>query len=119
MAEYHARQSHWLAAAAAAGLAALLATSSALAGGFRLEPGAATRIDTGERQAYTTITISNPDAVAGRLALEAPLNQVIDIPAGGRAELYGAYGRSTIAVTNTGGSRLEIVTRYQETWRAP
>lgn len=117
--QHHAGRSRWLALGAAAGLAALLAAGSALAGGFRLEPGAATRIDTGERQTYTTITISNPDTVAGRLALEAPVGRVIDIPAGGNVELYGAYGRSTIAVTNTGASRLLVVTRYLETQRLP
>ena len=97
----------------------MLVNPSAMAGGFRLESGAAAQIDTGERQHYTTITITNPDARPGRLALDAPVNRVVDVPARGSVELYGAYGRRTVSVTNTGSSRLEIVTRYMETPRWP
>lgn len=97
----------------------MLVSVSAMAGGFRLEPGAAVQIDTGERQNYTTITISNPDAVPGRLALDAPIGRTVEVPAHGSVELYGAYGRRTVGVTNTGSSRLEIVTRYFETPRWP
>lgn len=103
----------------AATILTLLIAVPAMAGGFRLEPGAATRIDTGERQHYTTITITNPDAVPGRLALEAPINRIIEVPARGEVELYGAYGTRAIAVTNTGSSRLQILTRYMETPRLP
>lgn len=96
-----------------------LAALPAEAGGFRLEPGAATRIDTGERQQYTTITISNPGAAPGRLVLDAPVSREVEIPAGGTVELYGLYNRGNVAVANTGPTRLEVVTRYMETWRAP
>jgi len=103
----------------AAALLVMLASLPAMAGGYRLEPGAATRIDTGERQNYTTITIANPDAVPGRLMLDAPVGRVVDVPARGQVELYGAYGTGTVGVTNTGPSRLEIVTRYMERPRWP
>ena len=103
-------------------LAAILIMASAQpagAGGYRLEPGAATRIDTGERQAYTTITVSNPDAMPGQLTLDAPVSRIIDVPARGQLELYGTYGTGTVGVTNTGSTRLEIVTRYMERPRWP
>lgn len=102
--------------------AAAMLISAALpaeAGSFRLEPGAATRIDTGERQQYTTITIVNPGAAPSRLILDAPVNREVEIPAGETVELYGLYNRSSVAVRNSGQSRLEIVTRYMETWRLP
>lgn len=104
---------------AGAALLVMVSSSPALAGGYRLEPGAATRIDTGERQTYTTITIANPDAVPGRLTLDAPVGRVVEVPANGQVELYGAYGAGTVGVTNTGPSRLEIVTRYMERPRLP
>ena len=97
----------------------MLVSLSAMAGGFRLEPGAAVQIDTGERQNYTTITITNPDATPGRLALDAPIGRTVEVPARSSVELYGAYGRRTVNVTNAGSSRLEIVTRYMETPRWP
>ena len=97
----------------------LLVNRPAAAGGFRLEPGAATRIDTGERQNYTTVTITNPEAAPGRLTLGAPIGRIVEVPARGQVELYGAYGTRTVGVTNTGSSRLEIETRYFETPRLP
>lgn len=102
-----------------AAAAIALWTLSAQAGAFRLEPGAATQIDTGERQQYTTITIANPGTTPGRLTLDAPINREIEIAAGGTAELYGLFGRGSVAVVNTGQSKLEIVTRYMESWRSP
>ena len=105
--------------AGTAAVVTMLMASPAKAGGFRIEPGMALRIDTGERQNYTTIIITNPDAMPGRLSLDAPINRVIDVPARGSAEIYGAYGTRSVMVTNTGSSRLEIVTRYMETPRLP
>ena len=73
----------------------LLVNLPAAAGGFRLEPGAATRLDTGERQNYTTVIITNPDAAPGRLTLGAPIGRIVEVPARGQVELYGAYGTRT------------------------
>lgn len=98
---------------------AVMAAGPARAGAFRLEPGAATRLDTGERQQYTTITITNLGTVPGRLILDVPVSRDVEIPAGGTVELYGPYSRGTVAVTNAGPTRLYVVTRYLETWRQP
>lgn len=108
-----------LAVLPALALVFMLSSAPSLAGGYRLEPGAATRIDTGERQTYTTITITNRDPVPGRLALDAPIDRSVEVPAGGEVELYGVYSTGTVGVTNTGPSRLEVVTRYLERPRLP
>ncbi|WP_374301390.1 hypothetical protein [Ferrovibrio sp.] len=102
----------------------LAAISPAQAGMVQVEPGAASQIDVGDRSNYTTITISNAGAVAGRLELGAPVNQTIEVPAGGKVELYGAYGRgpvsgSYVSLKNSGNVPLHVLSRYQETVRLP
>lgn len=91
----------------------------AAAGAYQIEPGATLRVDTGERQSYTTITITNPEASPGRLSFDAPVGQTVDVPANGRIELYGQYGRPSVSVTNTGPVRLRVLTRYMEVPRLP
>ena len=102
----------------------LAATPPAQAGMIQVEAGASGQIDVGDRNNYTTITITNTGSVAGRLEFGAPVNQVIDVPAGGKAELYGPYGRSSsgpgyVTVRNSGGVPLRVLSRYQESPRLP
>jgi hypothetical protein len=97
----------------------VLGLQPAMAGGYRVEPGVATRIDTGERSNYTTVTIINRGNAPGQLTIDAPTSRVIAVPAGGQVELYEQYGRSTIGISNTGTVPLQVVTRYMETPRLP
>lgn len=102
----------------------LAAAPPAQAGMIQVEPGASSQIDVGDRSNYTTITVSNAGSVAGRLEFGAPVNQTVEVPAGGKVELYGAYGRgplgnSSVAVKNSGSVPLRVLSRYQETIRLP
>lgn len=104
--------------------AGLMAALPAQAGMIQVEPGATGQIDVGDRSNYTTIIISNAGNAAGRLELGAPVDQVIEVPAGGRVELYGTYGHSAagsnyVAVKNSGSVALRLLSRYQETFRRP
>lgn len=93
----------------------------ARAGMVEITPGASVQIDVADRGSYTTITISNAGAAAGRLELGTPPGQIVEVPAGGKVELYGAYGQggSYVVVKNSGGVPLRVLTRYQERTRLP
>jgi hypothetical protein len=91
---------------------------TAAAGQFSLAPGATTTIDTGERGNYTTVTIRNAGAEAGRLRF-AGSGRVVDVPAGGKADIYEAFGRAGTSVSNTGPVPLIVQTRYMETFHGP
>jgi len=100
----------------------LLATLPALpaaAGQTLLEPGASDSIDTGERGNYTTVTIRNLGDQPGRVDFDAPIGRSVEVPAGGEVALYGNYGRPAVRAVNRGPTRLRIVTRYMESFRAP
>lgn len=108
-----------LPALALAAMLAAMAAGPAQAGMTLLDPGAAGSIDTGERSNYTAVTISNLGDQPGRLELGAPANSVIEIPPSGTVELNASYGRAAVQAINRGPTRLRILTRYQETFRAP
>lgn len=105
----------------ASAILALAVALPARAGMIEIAPGATGQIDVADRGSYTTMTISNSGTMAGRLELGPPASQVVDVPAGGKVELYGAYGQagSYLAVKNTGSVPLRILTRYQERVRLP
>lgn len=100
---------------------ALAVAFPARAGMIEIAPGATGQIDVADRGSYTTITISNSGAAAGRLELGTPPGEVVEVPAGGKVELYGAYGQagSYVALKNTGSVPLRVLTRYQERVRLP
>lgn len=93
----------------------------ARAGMIEVAPGASGQIDVADRGSYTTITISNSGTAAGRLELGTSPAQIVEVPAGGKVELYGAYGQSGsyVAVKNSGSVPLRVLTRYQERPRLP
>lgn len=100
---------------------ALTVAQPARAGMIEIAPGATGQIDVADRGSYTTITISNSGTTAGRLELGMPPGQIVEVPAGGKVELYGAYGQSGsyVAVKNSGSVPLRVLTRYQERIRLP
>jgi hypothetical protein len=100
-------------------LMAALPLAAARAGQTLLDPGASGTIDTGERGNYTATTIYNLGDQAGRVEFGAPIDQVIEVPAGGQVELNGNYRRPAVQATNRGPTRLRILTRYFETVRGP
>lgn len=115
----------WIAAARQAcagillfGSVALTLPDAATAGQFSVAPGATVTIDTGERGNYTTIMISNAGAEPGQIRFAA-LDRVINVPAGGKAEVYEAFGRASTNVTNTGPVPLIVETWYMETFHGP
>jgi hypothetical protein len=102
----------------------LLFAPAVRAGMIEVAPGATRQIDVGDRYNYTTITITNAGAAAGRLEFGTPVDQAVDVPDSGSIELYGRYGRSPtggnyVTVKNSGSVPLRILSRYQETVRSP
>lgn len=96
--------------------AMLLAVAGpALAGSIEVAPNQTAQIDVGSRDSYTSITVTNRGAEAGRLEIAGT---AVAVPANGQVELYDRYGRNTrgpsyVTVTNSGTSPLRLLSRYQ------
>lgn len=104
-------------------LAALLLAAPAMAGSIEVAPGATARIDVGDRSGHTTLVLTNRGTAATAVELGAPLNRAVELPPGGRVEIYermsgGGLG-STLSLTNRGPAPVRAVSRYAETLRLP
>lgn len=106
----------------AAALALTVIAGTAQAGSFDIAPGATAQVDVGDRYNYTTVDIVNRGAAAGRLQFANGAS--VDVPAGGKAQVYdrlgrGARGASYVTVTNAGTTPLRVITSYQYSEPAP
>lgn len=107
---------------AAAALAITVLAGAAQAGSFDIAPGATAQVDVGDRYNYTTLSIINQGAAAGRLQLTD--GRSVDVAGNGKAEVYDRLGRSRsggsyVSVTNTGAVPLRVISSYQWTDPAP
>lgn len=108
--------------ALAATFAVCLIAAVAVAGSVDVVPGKRAVIDVGDRDSYTTLTITNRGTGPGRL--EFVDGRFVDVPAGASTEIYerlgrGGRGSAYLTILNTGAAPLRVASRYQYRDPAP